>query len=123
MELQPLELNAFHGDGSGDSFIEPAERDAEFVFGKTGRYVVVGVGVDVGIDAQGNRRHATFFAGDGIDYFKLLDRFHVETSDPGVKRQSDLKVGFAHTAICDVGGGDSGFESPRDLPTADAVGS
>ena len=40
----------------------PVERDAEFVFAPAGGNIMMSFGIDIGIDAQGNRRADTFFA-------------------------------------------------------------
>jgi hypothetical protein len=57
----------------------------------------VRAGVDVGIDAQADRRGLAKLAGDGVQAFKFGGRFDVEAQDAGVQRQFHFSGGLADT--------------------------
>src|SRR5436190_24184064 len=70
-------------------------RHAEFVLAQAGGDVRVSLRVDVGIDAQRDRRTLAEAAGDGGDTRELGFRLDVEAGDAALQRKLDLVLALA----------------------------
>ena len=84
--------------------------DAELAVGLTRVDAVVGLGVDVGIDAQGDLHRASRLGGHRIEDDQLLDRFAVDGHDLLLDGVTQLLVSLAHTGIDDRLGVESRFD-------------
>jgi hypothetical protein len=62
----------------------------------------VGLGVDVGIDAQADRRLLADRASDGVEAVELGRRFDVEAQDAGFQRQAHFGRGLADAGENDL---------------------
>ena len=77
--------------------LQNLDADAEFVVGGACGDVLVGVGVDVGVDPQGDVGRLAHLACQLVDDLQLGDRFHVEAADAVLDAQLDFPVGFSHS--------------------------
>jgi hypothetical protein len=71
------------------------ERHAELVLRLAGGDLVVGLGVDVGIHAEGDASVASACIRHGAQRAQLCLRFHVERENAGLKRERHLLFGLA----------------------------
>src|SRR5439155_2246953 len=69
--------------------------DAELGFPQSGRDVRMRTRVDVGIDAQRDRRAPTEAARDARDALELRFGLDVDAADPAGEREFDLRLGLA----------------------------
>src|SRR2546429_6917192 len=96
VHLDAADGDVRHGGGALVDFGDAIEGDAEFIFAPAGRDVAVRSGVDIGIDAQGDRRAHSFSTRDAIDVGELPFALDVEAQDALLERVFDLFLRFAH---------------------------
>ena len=56
----------------------------------------MGFGIDIGIDAQRNRRGFAQPLRHGVDSVQLGQAFHVKTLNAGIQREFDFDLAFAN---------------------------
>ncbi len=76
--------------------------DAELGFLFAGGGFDVGLGIDIGIDADGADGRLAERAGDAIDVFDLRFGFEIERGDAGVDGVGDFLIGFADAGVDDL---------------------
>jgi len=81
---------------------------------------VVGLGVNVGVDAQCHVGHAPGLPGQGIDQLQLLDRL-VDGQDILLDGVAQLLVALAHTRIDDALGVEARLDGLAELVAAGTV--
>ena len=79
-------------------------RDAELAVGLSRVDAVVGLGVDVGVDAQRHVGHTPRLGRKQVDQLQLLDGFAVDGHDALLDGVAQLLVAFAHAGIDDAAG-------------------
>ena len=94
MQAAQVDIRQFHGPVN--DFAEDLQVDAELVVGGAGGDIAVGVGVDVGIDADGNAGCRVHLVGNGVDDLQFRNGFHIETTDAVLQGKADFPVGFSH---------------------------
>ena len=82
---------------------------------------MVGLGVDVGVDAQRHVGHAPGLPGQGIDQLQLLDRLAVDGQDILLDGVAQLLVALAHTGIDDTLGVEARLDGLAELVAAGTV--
>ena len=73
MQVQALQVDIFGRLKRRDKFVESPGADAELVLFQAGGDVAVGMGVDVGIDADADLCGGAQIAGDGVYHLQLRD--------------------------------------------------
>ena len=104
-------------------FLQVVEINAEFVFFDPGGYIMVGMGIDVGVDTQ---RDAGFFAQSGsnfVDDMDLRQGFAVEAEYVVLQSQFDISIDFAYSGKHNFTGREASFNGTFDFIAADAIGS
>ena len=81
VEMQSAQVDVWQGQGVSDDLVQGLDADAEFVVGSAGGDVLVGVGVDVGVDPEGDARLLAHLAGQLVDDFEFRDGFHIKAPD------------------------------------------
>ena len=76
--------------------------DAELAVGLTRIDAVVGLGIDVGIDAQGDLHRTSRLGGHRVEHEQLLDRLAVDRHDLLLDGVAQLLVALAHAGIDDA---------------------
>ena len=79
---------------------------------------MVGLGVNVGVDAQCHVGHAPGLPGQGIDQLQLLDRLAVDGQDILLDGVAQLLVALAHTRIDDALGVEARLDGLAELVAA-----
>ena len=123
MEMQPNQFDVGHAEAFGEDVFEVVEIDAELVFFDARGDVVVGVGVHVGIDAEGDAGFGAHAGSDFVDDADFGERLAVETENAVPEGEGDFGVGLAYAGIYNVGGGETAFEGAGDFVAAHTVGS
>ena len=83
----------------------------------------MGMGTDIGIDAEGYLGHLAALGGQLVDNLKLRNGLYVEAEDVLVESQLNLPVGLAYTGIDDVVSWEACLQGSFNLTSADTVGS
>src|SRR5918999_1841075 len=86
MNIDAPDLDAAELGGPSIDVADREIRHAEFVAGLAGCNLFVSFGIDVGIDANGNRRTGAETERDRIQKFELGFRFDVETGNRLLER-------------------------------------
>ena len=98
LEVDGARVNAFvSGEGDARQVARPGKTvgrlvvvDSEFVSAPPGRDVRVGLGIDVGVDAERYARGLAGLAGERVQEFKLRLGLHIEAADVVLERRGDL---------------------------------
>ena len=106
----------------GDDLHEIFGRNAEFVLVESRGDFGVGVGIDVGIDAEGNACSDAERGGNRVDDFQFGCAFHVETTDARFQGETYLFVRLSHSGEHDFVGGKTGVQGSLHFATGHAVG-
>ncbi len=96
--------------------------DPELVLATTGADLVVGVGGDVGVDPERDRRAAAARGRDLAERDQLRHRFDVELRDPGIERQDHLVAALADAREHDLPGRHAGCQRALQLAARDHLG-
>src|SRR4026209_648896 len=96
-------------------------RDAELVLAQAGGNVGLGTRVDVGIDAQRDRRAPAKAARYLVNAGELGLGFNVDTADALLQRELDLGFALAHTREKRLARVAAGGEHARELSAGDDV--
>ena len=96
MEMQSPQADVFKCQCVIDNLLKRLKADAEFVVGGAGGDVFVGVGIDVGVDPEGDVGLLAHFTGKLVDDFQFRDGFHVKTPDSLFDAEPDFPIGFSH---------------------------
>jgi hypothetical protein len=70
----------------------------------------MGLGVDIGIDAEGDRRHLAHGQCAGVEHLELGFGFNVEAIDVGGERRIHFAHGLADAGKHDLRGRDAGCQ-------------
>ena len=97
MKMESPETEIFRLGDDSERLVEQASVDAEFVFCQTCGDVVVGMGVDIRIHAQGYGGSAVCLSGTSGNYLQLFDGFDIEAANSGTEGEIYLCIGFTHT--------------------------
>ena len=82
MHLDANHLDVAHFGGLLVNRSDAIQRDAELIFARTGRDILVRMRIDIGIHAQCNRRARFFYARDAIDLFQFRFTLDIEAVNP-----------------------------------------
>ena len=116
VHLQTSDVQVGHlGSDGGVDLLDAADVHAELVFIGAGGDVFVGVGVDIGVDAHGNRRFHTHFPGNAVDGAQLVLTLAVEAVDVLLQRIADLRLGLADPGVGAEGGVAPGVDDAPQL--------
>ena len=121
-EVKAGKINPLRGESLVNYRAETTVVDAKLVLVKPGSDEVMGVGVNVGIDAQGDGRHLPHRGGNVDDDVELGLALDVEHPDTELKRAAYLAVGLSDAGKHDVGRLETGGYRLVDLSPADTVG-
>ena len=102
MHVDADDAHAFELGGAGIDLAGAADRNAEFVLGLAGGDLGVGLGIDVGIDADRNVRRAAGAGGDRGEQFKLRLGFDVDAENALFDRERKLIGGLADAGEHDL---------------------
>ena len=94
------------------------ERDSELIFGEAGGDVMMGMSVDIGVDAESDISDSPLGGSNLADDLQLLDRLDIEATDAQIDSLGDLLIGFADTGVSDIGGMESALDGMVDLTDA-----
>ncbi len=97
VHLKSTETNVVESRRARIHGFHALKRNSKFVFIGAGRDLRVCVGVDVGIHADGYRRHFSQAARNGIDPFQFRIAFDIETIDPLFQGELDFPRRLTHT--------------------------
>ena len=114
------QVRQFGGPGVGRQ--RPVDRDAELVLLAAGRDLVVGPGIDIGIDAQGDPRRDPGPGGDGGDQVEFRFRFDIELVDAGAQRQGDFLLRLADAGKHDPAGRNARGKRPAQFAARHDIG-
>ena len=110
---------------TGGGAVEPLrliDIDTELVLAATGRDLFVGLGVDIGIDAQRDRRLPPHRPRDVAQYLQLDLGFDVELPNPGLQRERHFGAGLADPGEYGPSGRDTGRQRPAQLSLRHHIG-
>ena len=102
MEMKTDEANTFQRLCPTNDGKHRLGGNAELVLVESRGNLLVGVGIDVGIDAKGHRGHLAHLKGDGVDYIKFLYTFDIEGCDAALKGCTDFPVALAYSSKDDI---------------------
>ena len=97
------------------------ERDSKLVVVGAGGDFLVGLGVHIGVHADGHRRGFLELAGDPVDAFQFRFAFHVKTIDPLAQSEGDFILRLAHAGKDAFTRVASGGNDPLDLTAAHGI--
>src|ERR1041385_3522630 len=100
MHLDAANLNTSHLRCALVKAPGQREGNAKLVFMRSGGDVGVRVRIDVGINAQRDRRPEAFIAGNGIDVVELGLALDVKTVNALVEGVLDFVPRFSHSSKC-----------------------
>ena len=95
MHLHADDVDVAHFRGAFINRSDAIQPDAELVFAFTGGDVLVCRNIDIGIDAQRNRRARIFGSGDLVDVGELRFALGVYAANALLQRVLDLLARFA----------------------------
>ena len=96
---------------------------AKLVFGKSGGYILMGVGIDVGVDAQSYIGGLAKRCGKLVDDFEFGLRLDIETSYAILESEDNLGISLADSGINYLRAFESCVESCLNLSAAHCVDS
>ena len=111
VHVDPVDGETGQCAGAGEHFAGARDRHAELVLRLAGRDLGVGPGVDVRVDADGDRGDRAARRGDGRKRFELRFGLHVEAEDLFVEAQGHLGVRLADAGEDDLVTGHAGGAS------------
>ena len=114
--VDPHDLDARKGGGPLIFRHRPFDRNPELRFFHAGGDVGMGLGIDVGIDPQGDRSLSTQSHRHLTDMVELVLALHVEHEDLFLECIGDLLTALANAGKDDLIGGDSRLSRPEKLP-------
>ena len=97
------------------------EGDTELVAAQPGGNVGVGLGVDVRIDPQRDRRHLAHLRGDGSEPLELGSGFDIEAANPRLECLAHFGRGLADAGEHDLPGLAPGSQHARQFAARDDV--
>ena len=97
MHVDADDAHALELGGAGVNVTRAADGNAEFVLGLSGCDLGVGLGIDVGIDADRNIGGATLTGGDRGEELKLGFGFDVDAENALLDRKREFACGLADT--------------------------
>ena len=107
--------------GVAVGFFGLVDGDAEFVVAQAGGDVGVGLGIDVGVDAQRDRRDVAADGGDGFDAVDFGQALDVEAFDAGFEGVADFVAAFADAGKHGFGRVAAGGNHARQLAAGNDV--
>ena len=122
VEMQSPQSDVLKCHGVTDDLLKCLKADAEFVVGGACGDVFVSVGVDVGVDPEGDIGFLAHVTGKLVDDVQLRDGFHVEASDALFNAEPDFPIGFSHAREGHLLRVKSGFNGGFNLSSAYQVG-
>ena len=96
MHLHANNLDVAHFGGALVNVGDAIQRDTELIFARTGRDVFVRMRIDIGIDAQCDRRARFFCTRDAIDVFQFRFTLDIEAVNALLERVFDFLSRFAY---------------------------
>ena len=99
VQVQAYDVDVFKRLDQLGVFENLVIRYSELAVGLSGVDAVVGLGVDVGVDAQAYVDAAAHFGGYGVDHLQLLDRLAVQCQNVLLDGVAYLLVTLAYTGI------------------------
>ena len=102
MEVESDELDMAHLLGSLDDAFHVFHGNAELVLGQSRGDIGMGVGTDIGVDAQCHLGCLVHAGGNLLDDLQFGLALHVEAEDTFLQSQLNLPVAFAHAGIDDT---------------------
>ena len=123
MQVQAYDVDVFKRLDQLGVFENLVIRYSELAVGLSGVDAVVGLGVDVGVDAQAYVDTTAHLGSYGVDHLQLLDRLAVQCQNVLLDGVAYLLVTLAHTGIYYGFGVESEFYGFAHLVGAGAVDS
>lgn len=122
MEVEAAVAHIGHGLRALDAGQQVLNGDAKFILVQTGRNLGMGMGIDVGVDAEGHGGYDAHLGGEGVDDFQFGQTFHIEAADAGLERGANLLVRFTYAGKDDAVGREAAGHGLLYLATTDTVG-
>ncbi len=122
MHGQPVQRDAGQGGCPQGDGADAAEIDAELVLRLAGRDLGVGARIDIGVDAQRDRRARAHRHGDFAQRLELGLRLDVDLMDAGGQREFHLVARLADAGEDDARRRDAGGEGAAQFALRDDVG-
>ena len=122
MEMQSEERDSRQAVTEGDGIGKEGHRDTELILAEAGGYLIMGMGIDVGIDAQTDACGGAHRGRNLTDDLQFFHGFHIETEDTLFEGIAYLVVGLGDAGKDDLRGRKTCFDGCFDFTTADAVG-
>ena len=122
VEVQSDERHVLQRRGLLDDAVHVFQGDAELVFGQPRGDVGMGVGPDVGVDAEGHAGRGALAGRQFVDDFQFGNALHVEAEDVLVQREVDFPVALAHACKHRLRRRESGPQGGLYFAAAHAVG-
>ena len=116
-DVHALELRGMRIDGA-----RAADRNAEFVFGFSGRDLGMRARIDIGIDAHRNVDAAPLRCGDVGQAVEFRFGFDIDAENAGIDGEREFAVGLADAGEHDLVGGNSGRERALQFAFGDDIG-
>src|SRR5262249_57055459 len=107
--------------GAGEGCTRSLRRHAELGGGQRGGDVGMRPGVDLWVDAQGDRRAAAQGPGDPVELLELLLALAIELEDPGAQRRAHLVLALADPREDDAARVGARPQRPLQLAAGDDV--
>src|SRR5258706_11955843 len=104
MNMQSAKLNSRQPGRAHTYGFRFGGGDSKFIVMQSCRDEGMRSGVDVGIDADRDRRRGPLLDGQVIEHVELLRRFHTEGADLVSEAEQHLFVALSNTGIGDIGG-------------------
>ena len=122
MEMEPHEREMRKRLGEADGILELRMVDAELVLRQAGGDVRMGMGTDIRIHPDADRRLHVHFSSNLLDDKHFRRRFDMETADARLQAEADFVVPFADPGENEGAGREARGERGGNLPAADTVG-
>ena len=103
MKVESYELDVLHLAGRCNYGIHVAHCDAEFVFGKSGCYVCMGVGTHVRIDPKTYSGLISFLPCQLIDNLQFTFTLCIKAENVLFQSEINLPITFPNASIYDLG--------------------
>ena len=122
VEMQSDELDVLQSGSQVNDAVHVGHADAKLVLCQSGSNVGMGVGTNIGVDAESHVGHFATCGSQLVDDLELGHRLYVEAEDVAVQSEVNLPVSLAHACKNYLGGREAGTQGGLNLASAYTIG-